>query len=199
LVGYRAVLIIIDLQKISYTAFSDSVASVQLPENSSIQIVYYDEQYPKAGRSQKYRLTLLNGVSHNVIAEELSNSKTRESIKSFFRKNLKDVIEKSTPLFMVTDLGKGYVELIEAVFNGNAIHQYCLFHLNQIIAKEFSKNAPMKEELIKYRLFNIFYDRDMELNYLRKVAEEEASINFKDDNEVKEWRKKAKTRFYVFW
>jgi len=178
--------------------FSDSVASVQLPEDSSIQIVHYDEQYPKAGRSQKYRLTLLNGVSHNVIAEELSNSKTRESIKSFFRKNLKDVIEKSTSLFMVTDLGKGYVELIEAVFNGNAIHQYCLFHLNQIIAKEFSKNAPMKEELIKYRLFNIFYDRDMELNYLRKIAEEEASINFKDDNEVKEWRKKAKIRFYDF-
>ena len=178
--------------------FSDSVAGVQLPDDSSIQIVHYDEQHPKAGRSQKYRLTLLNGVSHNVIAEELSSNKTQEAIKSFFRKNLKEVMEKPTPIFIVTDLGKGYAELITEVFNGNAIHQYCIFHLNKIIANEFSKHAPMKDEVIKYRLLNIFYDREEELNYLKEVAEEEASINFKDEKEEKEWRKKAKIRFYGF-
>jgi transposase-like protein len=178
--------------------FSDSVAGVQIPDDSSIQIVHYDEQYPKAGRSQKYRLTLLNGVSHNVIAEELFDNKTQEAIKLFFRKNLEYVIEKSTPIFIVTDLGKGYAELITEVFNGNAIHQYCLFHLNQLIAKEFSKNAPMKDELVKYMLFNIFYDREVELNYLREVVEEEASIDFKDEKEEKEWRKSAKIRFYGF-
>jgi hypothetical protein len=69
--------------------FSDSVASVQLPEASRIQIIHYDEQHPKAGRSQKYRLTLLNGVSHEVIAEELSDNKSKEVIKSFFKNNLK--------------------------------------------------------------------------------------------------------------
>ncbi len=37
--------------------FSNSIASVQLPETSSIQIIHYDEQHPKAGKSQKYRLT----------------------------------------------------------------------------------------------------------------------------------------------
>jgi hypothetical protein len=178
--------------------FTDSVASAQLPEDSPIQIVHYDEQHPKAGRSQKYRLTLLNGVDHNVIAEELSDNKTQEAIKQFFGKNLKDVIEKSTPIFIVTDLGKGYAELIVDVFKGNAIHQYCLFHLDQIIAKEFSRQAPMKDELVKYMLFNIFYDREDELNYLRKVVEEEASINFKDEKEEKEWHKRAKIRFYGF-
>lgn len=178
--------------------FTDSVASAQLPEDSPIQIVHYDEQHPKAGRSQKYRLTLLNGVSHNVIAEELSDNKTQETIKQFFGINLKDIIEKSTPIFIVTDLSNGYAELIKDVFKGNAIHQYCLFHLNQIIAKEFSKQAPMKDELVKYMLFNIFYDREEELNYLRKVVEEEASINFKNEKEEKEWRKRAKIRFSGF-
>jgi hypothetical protein len=178
--------------------FTDSVASVQLPEDSPIEIVHYDEQHPKAGRSQKYRLTLLNGVSHNVIAEELSDNKTQEAIKQFFGKNLKDVIEKSTPIFIVTDLGKGYAELITNIFKGNAIHQYCLFHLNQIIAKEFSRQAPMKDELVKYMLFNIFYDREDELNYLRKVVEDGASIKFKDEKEEKEWHKRAKIRFYGF-
>jgi hypothetical protein len=176
--------------------FSDSVASVQLPEPSPIQIIHYDEQHPKAGRSQKYRLTLLNGVTHEVIAEELSDNKSQEAIKSFFKKNLKEAIEKSTPVFIVTDMGKGYKELIADVFNGKAIHQYCTLHLNQNIAKEFSRKCPMKDELIKYRLFNIFYDRDEELNYLERVCEDEASIDFKD--EENEWRKKAKIRFHDF-
>jgi len=95
-------------------------------------------------------------------------------------------------------MGKGYKELIVDVFNGNAIHQYCTFHLNQNIAKEFSRKCPLKDELIKYRLFNIFYDRYEELNYLERVCEEEASIDFKDEKEENEWRKKAKIRFHDF-
>jgi len=178
--------------------FSNSIASVQLPETSSIQIIHYDEQHPKAGKSQKYRLTLLNGVTHEVIAEELSDNKSQEVIKPFFKNNLKEVIEKSTPIFVVTDLGKGYAELITDVFNGNAILQYCIFHLNKIIANEFSKQAPMKDELMKYRLFNIFFNRDEELNYLKNVCEEEASTDFKDEKEEKEWHKKAKIRFHGF-
>jgi hypothetical protein len=93
-------------------------------------------------------------------------------------------------------MGKGYKELIADVFNGKAIHQYCTLHLNQNIAKEFSRKCPMKDELIKYRLFNIFYDRAEELNYLERVCEDEASIDFKD--EENEWRKKAKIRFHDF-
>ena len=178
--------------------FSDSVASIQLPEASSIQIIHYDEQHPKAGRLQKYRLTLLDGVSHEVIAEEVSDNKSQEFVKPFFKNNLKEFINKSTPVFVVTDQGKGYAELIADVFNGNAIHQYCIFHLNQNIAKEFSKQCTMKEELIKYRLFNIFYDREEELNYLKVVCAEEASINFKDKKEENEWRKNAKIRFHGF-
>jgi hypothetical protein len=32
-------------------------------------------------------------------------------------------------------------------------------------------------------LLNIFYDREEELDYLKKAAKEEASINFKDEKE----------------
>lgn len=178
--------------------FSNSLTSVELPETSSIQIIHYDEQHPKASRSQKYRLTLLNGVTHEVIAEEVSDNKSQETIKHFFKNNLRDIVEKSTPVFIVTDQGNGYAELIADVFKGNAIHQYCIFHLNQNIAKEFSKQCSMKEELIKYRLFNIFYNRDEEINYLKTVCEREASINFKDEKEENEWRKYAKIRFHGF-
>jgi hypothetical protein len=56
----------------------------------------------------------------------------------------------------------------------------------------------MKDELVKYKLFNIFYDREEELNYLKYVCKEEASMSFKDRNKEHEWRKKAKIRFYDF-
>jgi hypothetical protein len=178
--------------------FSSSVASVQLPKSSAIRIVHYDEQHPKSGRSQKYRLTLLNGVSHEVIAEELSDDKSQDSIRPFFRDNLKEVIDNSKPIFIVTDLGKGYAEMIKEVFNGIAIHQYCLFHLNKLISNDFSKDAPLNDELIKYKLLNIFYDRDAELNYLKKACFDEASMSFKDEKEEKEWQKRAKIRFHGF-
>jgi len=95
-------------------------------------------------------------------------------------------------------MGRGYAELITEVFKGKAIHQYCTFHLDQIIADEFSRNCPMNDEFIKYRLFNIFYDRDDELNYLKSVCEEETLINFKDEKEENEWRKKARIKFHKF-
>ena len=91
--------------------FSDSVAGIHLPKTSSIQIIHYDEQHPKAGRSQKYRLTLLDGVSHEVIAEEVSDSKSQEFVKPFFENNLKEAIEKSTPLFIVSKDGSGSTSL----------------------------------------------------------------------------------------
>jgi len=141
---------------------------------------------------------LLNGSSHEVIAELLSNNKSQEVIKSFFKNNLKEIINRSTPVFVVTDMSNGYAELIADVFNGKAIHQFCLFHLNQIIAKEFSRKSSTKDELIKYKLFNIFYDRDAELNYLERVFEEEASINFRDTKEENEWRRIAKIKFHDF-
>jgi hypothetical protein len=178
--------------------FSDSVANFELPEPSPIQFIHYDEQHPKARRSQKFRLTLLNGSSHEVIAELLSDNKSQEVIKSFFKNNLKEIIDRSTPVFVVTDMSNGYAELIADIFNGNAIHQFCLFHLNQIIAKEFSRKCSMKDELVKYKLFNIFYDRDAELNYLERVCEEEASINFRDTKEENELRRMAKIKFHDF-
>ena len=90
------------------------------------------------------------------------------------------------------------MQLIAEVFNGNAIHQYCTFHLNQDIANEFSRHCPMKDELIKYRLFNIFYDRDEEINYLKKICEEESSTNFKDEKRRKSGERRQRSGFTAF-
>ena len=62
---------------------AEDVSSVK-----DIRFVHYDEQHPKAGRNQKYRLTLLDSVTRQVIAEELFDSKDSGTIESFLRRNL---------------------------------------------------------------------------------------------------------------
>jgi hypothetical protein len=54
-----------------------------VPSVKDIRLVHYDEQHPKAGRNQKYRLTLLDSVTRQVIAKELFDSKDSGTIESF--------------------------------------------------------------------------------------------------------------------
>jgi len=41
------------------------------PPVEDVQIAHYDGQRPKMGRTQKFRLTLLDGVTGRPIADEL--------------------------------------------------------------------------------------------------------------------------------
>lgn len=63
-----------------FTAFNESVEKTAIPPVDDIRIVHYDEQFPKAGRVQKFRMTLLDGVTGQPIAEELYDGKDPETI-----------------------------------------------------------------------------------------------------------------------
>jgi hypothetical protein len=54
----------------------------------------------------------------------------------------------------------------------------------------------MKDELLKYELLNIFYNRSTEIRYLKKRALKEGQIKFGDG--YREWLKKAKQAFHTF-
>ncbi|MBV1756065.1 MAG: hypothetical protein KMY52_10990 [Methanobacterium sp.] len=62
-------------------AFTDSVEKAVVPPLEVSYIVHYDEQFPKRGRSQKYRLTLLDNFTAQPIADELHNKKDPNTIK----------------------------------------------------------------------------------------------------------------------
>jgi hypothetical protein len=64
-------------------AFADSVEKTVIPPVEDVRIVLYDEQHPKKGRAQKFRLTLLDGVTGQPIAEELYDSKDPATIMPF--------------------------------------------------------------------------------------------------------------------
>lgn len=168
-----------------------SVQEIVIPQAEKIQIVHYDEQHPKSGRNQKYRLTLLNGTTKKPIADEIYDSKDSDTVKAFLRKHL----NPKQPIFIVTDLYKGYPNIFHEVFGNRVIHQYCLFHLNQLIVNDFPRIATMDQELVKYKLLNIFYNRDLEVQFLSRKAEEEIYILKEGKERYKNWLKETRLLF----
>jgi hypothetical protein len=171
-----------------------AIENTRVASVKDVRIVHYDEQHPKAGRSQKYRLTLLDGVTRQVIAEELFDSKDADTIEGFFRRNL----DVNKPIFIVTDLYRGYSELFEKVFGNIVTHQLCLLHLNKLIVNDFPRKTTIEQELVKYKMLNIFYNRDLEIEFLSCLIEEEKVMRQKSGKEYKAWLKEAMHAFRDF-
>jgi hypothetical protein len=171
-----------------------AIEEMEVPSVKNIQFVHYDEQHPKAGRNQKYRLTLLDSVTRQVIAEELFDSKDSDTIESFLRRNL----DTHKQIFMVTDLYRGYSDVFKRVFGNKVIHQFCLLHLNKLIVNDFPRKTSVEQELIKYRLLNIFYNRAPEIEFLSCLIEEEKTMKQRSSREYKSWIKDAKHAFREF-
>ena len=78
-----------------FNAFNDSVEII--PPAEGVRIALYDEQHPKKGRTQKFRLTLLDGVTGQPIAGELYNSK--DPVKERAKKEYRTWLKKQMALF----------------------------------------------------------------------------------------------------
>lgn len=176
-----------------FRGFNNAMEDVEIPPLENVLIVHYDEQFPKEGRCQKFRLTILDAKSKRQLADELFDDKSPETIKQF----LISKFDTSKPIFIVTDFGTSYPKILKEVFGDNLIHQYCLLHLNKLIVSDFPKNTTIAQELLKYRLLNIFYNREKEIEMLRKLELEEREI-IQNKETYKLWIKKAKNDFYRF-
>ncbi|MCZ7362277.1 MAG: ISNCY family transposase, partial [Candidatus Methanoperedens sp.] len=104
--------------------------------------------------------------------------------------------DTSEPIFIVTDFGTSYPSVLKEIFGDKLLHQYCLLHLNKLIVKDFPKKTTMAQELIKYRLLNIFYNREKEIEMLRQLELKEREIIQNED--VYKGIKKTKNEFYRF-
>jgi hypothetical protein len=171
-----------------------AIKEMEVPLVKNIQFVHYDEQHPKAGRNQKYRLTLLDSVTRQVIAEELFDSKDADTIEGFLRRNL----DTQKQIFIVTDLYRGYSDVFKRVFGNKVIHQFCLLHLNKLIVNDFPRKTSIEQELVKYRLLNIFYNREPEIEFLSCLIKEEESMKQISSREYKSWIREAKNLFHKF-
>ncbi|KKG93367.1 hypothetical protein DU66_11680, partial [Methanosarcina mazei] len=70
-------------------------------------------------------------------------------------------------------------------------------HLNKLIVSDFPKNTTIEQELLKYRLLNIFYNRENEIKFLEKLLSEELNV-ITNEEKHQEWSKKAKKEFNQF-
>ena len=197
-VSYQAISDIMDLifsrsKGTVFREFNKMMEDVEIPQLKPAYIVHYDEQFPREGRCQKFRLTLLDAKTKQKIADELFDDKSPETIKQFLISKL----DTSEPIFIVTDFGTSYPKVLKEIFGDKLLHQYCLLHLNKLIVNDFSKKTTMAQELLKYRLLNIFYNREKEIEMLRQLELKEREI-IQNEDVYKAWIKKAKNEFYRF-
>ena len=174
-------------------AFNKEMEQENVPKLKNIHMVHYDEQHPKEGRCQKYRLTILDAKTQRAIADELFEDKSPETIKKFLQKNL----DTSEPVFIVTDFDKRYPDILKEVFGDKLVHQYCLMHLNKLIVNDFPKKTTIEQELLKYRLLNIFYNRENEIKFLEKLLSEKVKVT-NNEEKNQECSKRAKKEFSLF-
>ena len=174
-------------------AFNKEMEQENVPKSENIRIVHYDEQHPKEGRCQKYRLTILDAKTQRPLADELFDDKSSDTIKKFLQKNL----DPSESVFIVTDFDNKYPEILKEVFGNKLVHQYCLMHLNKLIVNDFPRKTTIEQELLKYRLLNIFYNRENEIKFLERFLSEELKV-INNEKIHKEWIKRAKIEFSQF-
>ena len=169
--------------------FNNRIEQFEYPQDNFL-IVNYDEQHPKRGRMQKFRLTLLNYKTGVPIAEGLFDNKNDETIEFFLRKHL----DTEEELIIITDCDRRYPKIFKRIWGNKVIHQKCLLHLNKLVVGDFGKNTTLLNEYNKYLILNIFYNRKKELKFLEKLMRQEKRI-FESAKEKNEWVKGAKQRF----
>ena len=174
--------------------FESTVDNAEINVESDFEILHYDEQHPKKDRTNKYRLSLLDGKNRQMIAEELVDELSKDVVKEFLDKHL----PKKKIMFIVTDLLPWYSDLFEEVRPGCIIHQHCLLHLNKLIVKEFHRNCSLKDELVKYRLLNIFYDRSEEIEYLQYAVNRERRYKSNHEKGYNDWLLDQRKEYHQF-
>src|SRR5665811_662020 len=70
-------------------------------------------------------------------------------------------------------------------------------HLNKLVVHDFPRKTTIKQEMLKYRILNIFYDREKEIEFLEELLSEELNL-ISDKKKYMEWIKTAKKQFERF-
>lgn len=170
--------------------FNNKIEQFDYPQDNYL-IVNYDEQHPKKGRMQKFRLTLLNYKTKVPIAEGLFNNKEEETIKKFLQEHL----DTEKELVIITDCDRRYPNIFKELWGKKLIHQKCLLHLNKLVVKDFGRTKSLLNEYNKYLALNIFYNRGKELKFLEKLLKKFDKKNFTDDKEKRGW---VSEKFHAF-
>lgn len=131
-------------------------------------IYHYDEQFLKVNGKKVARITILDAVTRIIILDEKFDAASEKNIIKALRKALKP----SEVKVFILDMGTKYPEYLEKAYSKDVKIQWCIFHLYKLISKEFQdefgKKLSLYQEYNKMTLFNIFFNHDKELLFLKK-------------------------------
>jgi uncharacterized protein YcfL len=155
----------------------------------------YDEQYLKINGKRAYRLVFMDYKENKVIYEKIHYKFSKNILKEV----LKDVFKNIIPKGFVVDMKIEYPKAFKEVFGRKIKVQYCVFHLNKLILKEYCDSLKVGKSIKwklmhyynMYTLFNIFYNRTFELKLIKKLLKH--FENFKSNltfNKIKFYVKK---------
>jgi hypothetical protein len=170
--------------------FNNRVEQFEYPQENFL-IVNYDEQHPKRGRVQKFRLTLLNYKTRVPIADELFESKDDATIEAFLRKHL----DVNKEIVIITDCDRRYPAIFKRIWGKKVIHQKCLLHLNKLVVNDFGRNISLQNTHNLYLMLNLFYNRKKEIRFIERILNKFEKKTFLTSSQKKEWIKEQKNKF----
>jgi hypothetical protein len=151
---------------------NDKLESLEFDYEIKDEFYGYDEQFLKIDGKRAYRIVFLDVKNNEIIYEKIHYNFSKKLLKQV----LVDVFGDKTPKGFVTDMRLEYPEAFKSVFGRKIKLQFCVFHLNKLILKEYRDSLKLGKKIKwtlmhyynMYCLFNIFYNRTFELNILRK-------------------------------
>lgn len=136
-------------------------------------IFHYDEQYTKVNKKEYVRVVVIDSITKKVIFDETTDNSRIETLKD--KLNMK-MLPYKKEVFIV-DLALSYPAMLKDLFPKIKI-QWCLFHLNKLVIKDFEgsrklnkygrKILPLQEIYNQYLLFDLFFNHEVELSFLKK-------------------------------
>ena len=119
-------------------------------------------------------------INHTIIVIDGSQDQTRE----VYRFNV-----NTSVLDKLTDGDRKYPKIFKKLWGNKLIHQKCLLHLNKNIVNDFGKTRSILNQYNKYLLLNIFYNREKELKFLKKLLYKYNKKRFIDIKIKNKWVK----------
>lgn len=136
-------------------------------------IFNYDEQHLKVNGKEFFRVVVIDAITKKVLFDERVENKKIDVLKDKLRLKM---LPYKKEVFIV-DLALGYPKMLKELFPDIKV-QWCIFHLNQLILRDFEhskklnaygkKILPLQESYNQYLLFNLFMNHKAECNFLKR-------------------------------
>lgn len=132
----------------------------------------YDEQYITINGERFFRVVIFDYKNNRPIYEEKHKILTKKILEQILRK----VFGDEKPKGFVFDMRTMYPNAFRRVFGKKIKLQFCVFHLNKLILGEYRASLKVGRKVKwnltqyynMYLLFNIFYDREKQLEIVAK-------------------------------